>query len=157
KIIKNTLLLLVNIPTRSTYVEYNRWRLLSLAGVKIDSGRIQGPIHICGRITIGRNPFFSSECRLPATHTAPITIRNDCQFGPRECLVTIGHHTQWDEEAKGRGLTEKPITIRDKCWLGAGAMVLGGITIGEQAVVAAGAVVTKDVEPFTVVGGVPAK
>ena len=50
-----------------------------------------------------------------------------------------------------------PVKIGERCWLGTGAIVLEGVTIGDCAVIAAGAVVTKDVEPYTVVGGVPAK
>ncbi len=50
-----------------------------------------------------------------------------------------------------------PVTIGKRCWIGTGAIVLQGVSIGDGAVVAAGAVVTKDVEPYTVVGGVPAK
>jgi galactoside O-acetyltransferase len=52
---------------------------------------------------------------------------------------------------------DRPIVIEDDVWLGAGAIVLPGVTIGRGAVVAAGAVVTKSVEPFTVVAGVPAR
>jgi acetyltransferase-like isoleucine patch superfamily enzyme len=56
------------------------------------------------------------------------------------------------------GVTEDaPIAIEDDVWIGAGAIVLPGVTVGRGAVVAAGAVVTGDVEPFTIVGGVPAK
>lgn len=51
----------------------------------------------------------------------------------------------------------EPITVGDRAWIGMGATVLGGVSIGEGAVVAAGAVVTKDVEPYEVVGGVPAR
>ena len=54
-------------------------------------------------------------------------------------------------------LITKPITIKDNVWVATGAIVLPGVTIGEGAVVAAGSVVTKDVEPWTVVGGNPAK
>lgn len=50
-----------------------------------------------------------------------------------------------------------PITIGDRAWVGMGAMILGGVSIGEGAIVAAGAVVTKDVAPFAKVGGVPAR
>lgn len=53
--------------------------------------------------------------------------------------------------------TDAPITIEDDVWIGAGAVVLPGVTIGRGAVVAAGAVVTASVEPYTVVGGVPAR
>jgi acetyltransferase-like isoleucine patch superfamily enzyme len=54
-------------------------------------------------------------------------------------------------------LITKPITIKDNVWIATGAMVLPGVTIGEGAVVAAGAVVTKDVDDWMVVGGNPAK
>jgi len=56
-----------------------------------------------------------------------------------------------------RGLTKEPVVIEDGAWLGQGCVILKGVTVGERAVVGANAVVTKDVEPFTVVGGVPAK
>ena len=53
--------------------------------------------------------------------------------------------------------TARPVDIGEDTWLGAGVIVLGGVTIGDGAIVAAGAVVNKDVPPFTIVGGVPAK
>jgi galactoside O-acetyltransferase len=53
--------------------------------------------------------------------------------------------------------TDAPIVIEDDVWIGAGAIVLPGVTVGRGAVIAAGAVVTADVPPFTVAGGVPAK
>lgn len=68
-------------------------------------------------------------------------------------LCTAGH----DITSKTMALTTAPITIGSLAWIGAKAIVLPGVTIGEGAVVAAGAVVTKDVEPWTVVGGNPAK
>ncbi len=54
-------------------------------------------------------------------------------------------------------LITKPITIKDNVWIATDAIILPGVTIGEGAVVAAGAVVSKDVEPWTVVGGNPAR
>jgi maltose O-acetyltransferase len=59
-----------------------------------------------------------------------------------------------DPDFKG---IDKPIKIRDRVWIAAGATILQGIEIGEGAVVAAGSVVNKNVEPFTMVGGIPAK
>ena len=58
---------------------------------------------------------------------------------------------------KSQGVTRRSITIEDDCWLGAGSTVLAGVTIGHDSVVAAGAVVTRDVPPYSVVGGVPAR
>ncbi len=58
---------------------------------------------------------------------------------------------------KGRGGWTKPIVIEDEAWVGAGSIVLQGVTIGRGAIVATGAVVTKDVPSMTIAGGVPAK
>ncbi|MDU0967917.1 MAG: DapH/DapD/GlmU-related protein [Actinomycetaceae bacterium] len=69
-------------------------------------------------------------------------------------FATVNH----DLAPKRRGvLTTAPIHVGDDVWIGAKAVILPGVTIGEGAVVAAGAVITRDVEPYTVVGGVPAK
>lgn len=54
-------------------------------------------------------------------------------------------------------LTCKPVVLKKNCWIGAGATILPGVTVGEHAIVGAGSVVTKDVEPYTIVGGIPAK
>lgn len=82
-----------------------------------------------------------------------ITIGKNCCIGEDVKLLTGSH----DLESATFDLVTKPIVIRDKVWIATGAIVLPGVTIGEGAVVAAGAVVTKDVEPWTVVGGNPAK
>lgn len=70
------------------------------------------------------------------------------------CKIITGSH---DICSLNFDLKEASIRIRDNCWIATGAIILPGVTIGEGAVVAAGAVVTKDVEPWTVVGGNPAK
>lgn len=67
-----------------------------------------------------------------------------------KAIATIGHPSSLD-------LSEKPVVIKSDAWIGANSSVLRGVTIGEGAIVAAGAVVTRDVSPFTVVGGNPAK
>ncbi len=71
--------------------------------------------------------------------------------------IEIGANTIVGESSKTFELVTKPIKISAAAWGGTGAIVLPGVTIGEGAVVAAGAVVTKDVEPWTIVGGNPAK
>ena len=72
----------------------------------------------------------------------------------REAFICTASH---DITKPNRPLVTAPITICDGVWIGARAIILPGVTIGEGAVVAAGSVVTKDVEPWTVVGGNPAK
>ena len=82
-----------------------------------------------------------------------ITIGNRVCIGEDVRLLTGSHSLT----SPSFDLITKPITIKDNVWVATGAIVLPGVTIGEGAVVAAGSVVTKDVEPWTVVGGNPAK
>jgi acetyltransferase-like isoleucine patch superfamily enzyme len=58
---------------------------------------------------------------------------------------------------RAQGTTRKPISIGEDCWFGARVTVLGGVTIGESCVIAAGAVVTRDVPPYSIVAGIPAR
>lgn len=83
-----------------------------------------------------------------------ITLEDGVPIGPRVNLVTENHPL---DPADRRALITKPIIIKKNAWIGAGATILPGVTIGENAVVAAGSVVSKDVPANVVVGGVPAK
>ena len=103
-------------------------------------------------ITIGKNVFINHACSF--LDMGGITIEDDVLIGPRVNLVTENHPL---DPVDRRALLTKPIVIKRNAWIGAGATVLPGVTVGENAVVAAGAVVSKDVAPNTVVGGVPAK
>ena len=83
-----------------------------------------------------------------------ITIEDEVLIGPKVNLITENHPIDPKDR---RALITKPILIKRKAWIGAGVTILPGVTIGENAVVAAGAVVTKDVPDNTIVAGVPAK
>jgi maltose O-acetyltransferase len=138
-----------------------RYIFYKLAGVHIE-GRciIYGPLTIrpvggAKNITIGKGSFLNTEIRFGCPKNR-IAIGNNCQIGPRVCFETMGHGMVY-EPGKGRGRFSKPIVLEDEVWIGCGAIILQGVTIGKGAVVSAGAVVSKDVEPLTVVGGVPAK
>lgn len=99
--------------------------------------------------------------------SAPITIGNWVAIGPNVKLLTDTHPVnpaqRFQRPDEGSPLPFKiinlalPITIEDKAWIGAGAIIMPGITIGEGAMVAAGSVVTRDVAPGTVVAGNPAR
>jgi len=79
-------------------------------------------------------------------------------MGPRVNLLAENHNIDVaDVPIKSQGVTREFIVVEDDCWLGAGSTVLAGVTIGHDSVVAAGAVVTRDVPPYSVVGGVPAR
>ena len=81
-----------------------------------------------------------------------ITIEDDVLVAANAQLISNNH-----DPAEHAILTCKPVVLKRNCWIGAGATILPGVTVGENAIVGAGAVVAKDVEPNTVVGGIPAK
>jgi acetyltransferase-like isoleucine patch superfamily enzyme len=87
-----------------------------------------------------------------------IKIGKNVMMGPRVSLLAENHNfDRTDIPMKEQGVHRKGIVIEDDVWLGANSCVLDGVTIGTGSVIATGAVVTKDVPPFSVVGGVPAK
>lgn len=103
-------------------------------------------------ITIGKNVFFNSGCRFQ--DQGGIVIGDGVLIGHNVVIATINHGLDPKEERKNH---YAPVAIGNHAWIGSNATILPGVTVGEWAVVAAGAVVTKDVEPYAVVGGVPAK
>lgn len=138
-----------------------RFVFYRLAGIKV-KGRalIWGPLTIrpaggAKNIEIGAGTFINSNIRF-GVPDAKVTIGQNVLIGPGVMFETVNHGLKHDPVA-GRGGWSKPIVVEDEAWVGAGSIVLQGITIGRGAVVAAGAVVNKDVEPYTIVGGVPAK
>ena len=107
----------------------------------------------CGKnIHIGENVFINSGCKMQ--DQGGIYIGDDVLIGHNACLLTLNHVSDPESRAD---MYPEPVHIEDKAWLGSNVTVLPGVRIGEGAIVAAGAVVTKDVEPGTVVGGVPAR
>lgn len=107
----------------------------------------------CGKnITVGKNVFINSGCRFQ--DQGGITIGDGTLIGHNVVLATLNHGISPDER---HDLFPAPIHIGKNVWIGANATVLPGVTIGDNAVIAAAAVVTKDVSACTVVAGVPAK
>ena len=87
-----------------------------------------------------------------------IIIGNDVSFGPETMILTSTHDTNaGTPERRAVEVTCKPVVIKDGAWLGARCTILPGVTVGEGAIVAAGAVVHRDVAPNTLVAGVPAR
>jgi acetyltransferase-like isoleucine patch superfamily enzyme len=103
-------------------------------------------------ITIGKNVFINHACSF--LDMGGITIEDNVLIGPKVNLITENHPLNPSDR---KSLICKPILIRRYAWIGAAATILPGVTIGENSVVAAGAVVNADVPPNTIVGGVPAK
>lgn len=103
-------------------------------------------------ITIGDHVFINADCKFQ--DQGGITIDDGALIGHGVVLATLNH--DMDPE-KRQQLHPAPIHIGKRVWIGANATVTGGVTIGDNSVVAAGAVVTKDVPENVVVGGIPAK
>lgn len=103
-------------------------------------------------ITIGKNVFINHACSF--LDMGGITIEDNVLIGPKVNLITENHPLNPDDR---KALICKPIVIKRNAWIGAAATILSGVTIGENSIVAAGAVVTADVPPNSIVGGVPAK
>ena len=127
-----------------------------LIGQKVDdSFLLIPPFYTTGGpdIRIGRNVFVNQNCTF--YDLGGLDIADDVMIGPNVSLVTSGHPL---EPSRRRAYTiAKPIVIERNVWIAAGATIIGGVTLGENAVVAAGAVVTKNVPPNTFVGGNPAR
>ncbi|WP_370582999.1 DapH/DapD/GlmU-related protein [Pontibacter rufus] len=139
----------------STYINQIRERLSEIIGKELDeSTTIFAPFYTnFGRfIQIGKNVFINHACSF--LDMGGITIEDHVLVGPKVNLITENHSL---DPASRRALFCKPILIKRNAWIGAAVTILPGVTIGENAVVAAGAVVSKYVAANTVVGGVPAK
>eukprot|EP00934_Nitzschia_sp_Nitz4_P006202 Nitzschia sp. Nitz4//NODE_474_length_16687_cov_99.124940//3648//4247//NITZ4_additional_000067-RA//-1//CDS//3329531928//6192//frame0 len=103
-------------------------------------------------IHFGKGIFINAGCKFQ--DQGGIYIGDGCQIGHNVVLATVNHGL---DRNKRQWNFCKPIRIGKNVWIGSNSTVLAGVTIGDDAVIAAGAVVTKDVEPSTVVGGVPAR
>jgi len=143
---------------RLTYDDADDVRALfsELIGQKVDdSFLLIPPFHATGGLDtrVGRNVFINQNCTF--YDLGGLDIADDVMIGPNVSLITSGHPI---EPSQRRAcVTAKPIVIERNVWIAAGATVIGGVTIGENSVVAAGSVVTRDVAPNTLVGGNPAK
>lgn len=100
---------------------------------------------------IGKNVFINFNCTL--LDLGGITIEDDVLIGPNVSILSEGHPIRPEER---HSLVPKPVHIKKNAWIGAGATILQGVTIGENAIVAAGAVVSKDIPDNVIAGGIPA-
>jgi maltose O-acetyltransferase len=108
-----------------------------------------------GKIRIGANVAINPDVFLVAA--AGITVGDYVVLSARCMLIDTGLELDDPNPASARPHFGKPIIVKDGVWIGAGAIVLAGVTIGENSVIGAGSVVTRDVPPFTVVAGNPAR
>ena len=127
--------------------------------------KIGSRFSVCGRehLKVGNRVSVGADCLILCTK-ADCIIGDNVMFGPRVTVIT-GNHTinilgklMYDVSDKDKAAEDDmPVVFMGDNWIGANTTILKGVIIGEGAVVAAGAVVTKNVAPYTVVGGIPAQ
>ena len=118
--------------------------------VNVERGAVFGPL-----LEIGNNSGVGINCEL----YGPVKIGDNVMMGPEVVVYTSGHrHDRTDIPMVEQGSDEtREVTIGNDVWIGRRAMIMPGVTVGDGCVIGAGAVVTKDVPKYSIVGGVPAK
>jgi acetyltransferase-like isoleucine patch superfamily enzyme len=107
-----------------------------------------------GHVQIGNDTLIGIECVL----IGPVTIGTKVILAQDVVLSGLNHsYEDIRLPIRDQPVTVRPITIHDECWIGANVTITAGVTVGRQAVVTGGRVVTRDVQPYTVVGGNPAR
>lgn len=143
---------------RLSFGEADQVRALfgELIGQELDDGFLLIPPFYTAHgadITVGRNVFVNQNCTF--YDLGGLEIGDEVMIGPNVSLLTTGHPLE--PSRRREAVVARPIAIRRNVWIAAGATVIGGVTVGENSVVAAGSVVTRDVPPNTLVGGNPAR
>ncbi|MER3318403.1 MAG: sugar O-acetyltransferase [Allomuricauda sp.] len=152
--VNNTIALSTKLNS-SKNVDEIRKVLSEIIGVEVDkSTTLFTPFYTnYGKnISLGKNVFINHACSF--LDLGGITIEDDVMIGPRVSITSENHPT--DIKTR-KTMLPSSVLIKKNVWIGASATILPGVTVGENSVVAAGALVNKDVPPNTVVAGVPAK
>lgn len=139
-----------------SYIRTQFWRIfVKKIGKNVD---IMGGVIIMSpqKLVIGHDVLINAYSVIGAQRG--ITIGNYVMLGYHVNLASVGHsYTNPNLPIKLQGEYGAPITIEDDVWIGANATILPGVKIGKGAIVGANAVVTKNVNPYSIVGGIPAK
>jgi acetyltransferase-like isoleucine patch superfamily enzyme len=142
--------LIANIPSHRIRL----WYYEKIMGFKIGSKStilMKTVIDCTKGIIIGENVVVNARCRLDNRGT--ITIGDNVSISSDVIILTADH----DMNSSNFSGRNRPVIIDDYVWIGTRAIIMPGVTIGKGAVVAAGSLVTKNIAPFHVVGGIPAK
>jgi galactoside O-acetyltransferase len=146
--------MLARIKTRLSW--YIRRAMLTRATIGARSYVGKGADFTGCRVAIGDDVFANQGLLIEGD--GHVTIGHRVRIGPRVTIITSSHHLTDDPERRAsHELFTKPVRIADGAWIGASATLLPGVSIGQGSVVAAGAVVTKDVPAGVIVAGMPAK
>jgi len=142
------------IVTRLPSHKIRRFFLRHFMGMKIGQGsslHMGLKLYTYGHIAIGNHCVIDRDCVLDGR--GGITLGNNVNISPEVMILTAYH----DPNSPDFAGIEKPVVIEDYAWLATRALILPGVKVGRGAIVAAGAVVTKDVPPEVIVGGNPAR
>lgn len=143
--------------TRPTEQEKRKKILKDLFSEIGEGCYIEPPLYAnfaCKNVKFGKNVY--ANFGLTLVDDTFITVGDCTLFGPHVTLATAGHPIEPNRRAKGYQYNA-PIVIGKNCWLGAGVIVMPGVTIGEGSVIGAGSIVTKDIPPYVVAYGNPCK
>jgi maltose O-acetyltransferase len=110
-----------------------------------------------GEIIIGKNSYIGELSTIQATYGCRVIIGDNCQISHNVRMYTSTDISDQDFSNKLRLEKKGDVIIGDFVWIGANVFINPGITIGENSIIGANSVVTKNIDPFTIVGGVPAK
>jgi len=130
--------------------------LRSLLGDPGTDARVEAPFYCAYgfNIALGRNTFLNAGCTI--LDSAPVVIGDQTLLGPGVQIYCAEHHKDAAKRAAGLEIA-RPVRIGHKVWIGGSAIILGGISIGDGAIVGAGSVVTRDVPAGATVVGNPAR
>lgn len=139
---------------------YRKWRrfyysLLHILAMLIPFSKLRQVFYKLRGTKIGKNVHITSFVFLEESYPGLITIEDNVDIGPNVTIVT--HDSSPHLIYPSVGVKCKPVLIRKNAYIGACAIILPGVTIGENSLIAAGAVVIRDVQPYTIVAGNPAK
>jgi acetyltransferase-like isoleucine patch superfamily enzyme len=141
---------IATIPSHSVRNFYYR-RVMKFKFEQSCAIHMHGVFDCAENLVIGENSVINAKCRLD--NRGGIFIGQNVSISQEVLILTADHDVSASDFA-GRSF---PVTIEDYVWIGTRAVILPGVTIGKGALIAAGAVVTKDVIPYAIVAGVPAK
>lgn len=108
-------------------------------------------------IYIGSNSHINHYCCIWASPNSKIRIGDNGLMGPGTMILSSNHGIKKGLPMREQPFTEKDVSIGNDVWIGAKSIIVAGVTIGDGAIIAAGSVVTKDVAPYSIAGGIPAK
>lgn len=134
-------------------------KLWKLSGIDIGmSARVISSVNLwgVGKISIGERVFIGHDSLL-LTGDSGIRIADDVDIGPRVVIVTGSHKIDMVGPRSAGDGCSKGIVVECGAWIGAGAVVLGGVNIGEKAVIGAGSIVTESIPSHVIAAGVPCK